>query len=181
MRTSAEPLDLDFLPAAALGTPGRLGLSSAPGLWGPGRGLDPDRRLREALGELVKGYGASVLVTLLEQSEIDVLGSLGREARRAGLTWIHFPIPDMWVPADLVATRRLCRSIVRKLEAGENVVIHCWAGLGRTGTIAAACLIERGARPADAMRSVRAARDGAIQSDAQEQFVLGYGQDEEWG
>jgi len=168
------PLDLDFVPASALGTPGRLGLTCAPGLWEPGRGFDSDLRLQGDLTELVNGYDTRVLVTLLERREAAEVGDLRREARRAGLAWVHFPIPDMWIPSDLIATQQLVHRILRALAAGQNVVIHCWAGLGRTGTIAATCLIARGMEPARAMRVVRAARSGAIQSEAQEHFVLGF-------
>lgn len=178
VRTSADRLAIDFLPGPALGTSGRLGLARAPGRWFPGRSLDSDHRLREDLVDLVEVHGVKVLVTLLERSEIDGLGDLGREARRTGLTWIHFPIPDMWMPADPRAARKLVRRILRALEEGDDVVVHCWAGLGRSGTIAAACLVARGMLPAEAMRTVRAARAGAIQSAEQEQFVLEFRPDE---
>jgi protein-tyrosine phosphatase len=162
---------VDFLPAAVLGAPGRLGLTCAPGRWWPGRAPDSDQRLREDLSELVREHGARVLVTLLEQAEIDSLGDVRREARRAGLAWLHLPIPDMWIPGDLAAARRLVARVLLHLDRGEDVIIHCWAGLGRSGTMAAACLVARGLSPAAAMAAVRAARGGAIQSEAQEQFV----------
>lgn len=174
MPMSAAPLQVDFLPDAALRARGRLGLTCAPGLWWPSRGSHSDLLLRDDLANLVHAHVATVLVTLLEQPEIAALGDLRREARRAGLTWVHFPIPDMWIPADVPATRKLVERILRSLEGGDDVIVHCWAGLGRTGTIAAACLITRGMAPTAAMETVRVARDGAIQSQAQEQFVLGF-------
>ena len=115
-----------------------------------------------------------VLVTLLEQHELAELGDLGSAARRAGLSWLPFPIPDMWIPSDLTVTRHLVAEILRGLEGGDGVVIHCWGGLGRAGTIAACCLVARGAPPERALALVRAARDGAVQSDVQEQFVRSF-------
>jgi len=164
-------LRVDYLPRSALALPGRLGLTRAPGRWSPGRDLDSDVRLREDLAAIAGVHEAKVLVTLLERAELAELGDLDDMSRRAGLGWIHFPIPDMWVPADVAATRRLVRKILRALERGSNVVVHCWGGLGRTGTIAAACLVARGAPVDRALALVRAARPGAVETPAQVQFV----------
>jgi protein-tyrosine phosphatase len=54
------------------------------------------------------------------------------------------------------------------------VVVHCWGGLGRSGTIAAACLVARGAGAEEAIAAVRAARPGAVQTAAQELFVADF-------
>jgi protein-tyrosine phosphatase len=164
-------LDLDFLPAEAFGLPGRLGLCRAPGRWSTGRGVDGDDRLRDDLDDLVETHRVAVLVTLLEQQEIAALGELGAEARRAGLEWIHFPIGDVSIPRDADAAVRLVARILRDLEQGRNVVVHCWGGLGRAGTIAAACLVARGMAPSRAIATVRRTRPGAIQTRAQELFV----------
>ncbi len=173
MELSPSPfaLRVDFLPRSALAPlPGRLGLTRAPGRWDPGRNLDSDVRLREDLDVLAQEHGAKLLVTLVERPELAKLGDLRGEARRAGLTWIHFPIPDLWVP-DVAATRRLVARMLRSLERGDGVVVHCWGGLGRAGTIAASCLVAHGRSPDRALALVRAARPGAVQSEAQEQFV----------
>jgi len=164
-------LRVDFLPRSALGLAGRLGLTRAPGRWWPGREADGDARLREDVRTLAEDHGARLLVTLLERMELGELGDVGAAARRAGLAWIHFPIPDMWVPADMEAARRLVARMLAALQRGEGVVVHCWGGLGRAGTIAACCLVARGVEPARAISIVRAARPGAIQSAEQERFV----------
>ena len=167
-------MEVDFLPPSALPLPGRLGLTRAPGRWAPGRNPESGTWLREDLDALARVHGARVLVTLLEQHEIAELGDLRGAARRAGLTWLPFPIEDMGIPSNLAATRQLVDEILRALEAGHGVVIHCWGGLGRAGTIAACCLAARGAAPAQALALVRATRDGAVQSDLQEAFVRSF-------
>jgi len=52
------------------------------------------------------------------------------------------------------------------------VLIHCTGGLGRSGMIAARLLVELGEEPRLAMQRVRAARPGAIETAAQEAYVL---------
>lgn len=164
-------LRVDYLPREVLPLPGRLGLTRAPGRWFAGRAVDSAVRLREDVAALAEVHRAKVLVTLVERQELAELGDLPREARRARLTWIHFPIPDAWVPSDAGATRTLVDRLLRALQRGDDVVVHCWGGLGRAGTIAAACLVARGAAPAEAIALVRATRPGAVQTAAQERFV----------
>ena len=92
-----------------------------------------------------------------------------------GLTWLHCPIPDFdgpgaaferaWVDAGPRA-----RDILRR---GGTVVSHCRGGIGRAGTVASRLLIELGAAtPDEALRRVRKARPGAVETWEQEQHVL---------
>jgi ADP-ribosyl-[dinitrogen reductase] hydrolase len=68
--------------------------------------------------------------------------------------------------------RREGATIREALERGEHVVLHCLAGLGRTGTIAARLLVEFGMEPEAAILRVRDARPGSIQTRKQEKYVL---------
>lgn len=167
-------LRVDFLPASALSLPGRLGMTRAPGRWGPGRSPDPEVRLREDLAAIASHRRVRGLVTLLEREEIREIGDLAGQSRRLGLEWIHFPIVDMEAPKDSCAARALVERILRTLEAGDGVVVHCWGGLGRTGTVAASCLVARGASPSRALEMVRATREGAVQTAEQERFVMDF-------
>ena len=57
--------------------------------------------------------------------------------------YFRFPIPDCGVPANTAIVARLCQEIIYRGENGtkpyDGIYIHCWGGVGRTGTIVA-CL-----------------------------------------
>ncbi len=164
---------VDFLAPDSHGLPGRLGLTIAPGKWRPGLDHASDTLVRDDLLRLRDFYGAKVLVTLLEDFEMKklVVSELLPTARRLRLRTVWFPIPDVTAPSDMEGTARLADDIVGAMAAGETVVVHCRGGLGRSGTIAACCLVARGRDPADAIGLVRAARPGAVEVRDQEDFV----------
>ncbi|MGD9705006.1 MAG: hypothetical protein AB7Q42_04080 [Acidimicrobiia bacterium] len=58
----------------------------------------------------------------------------------AGGRALWFPIPDLHAPTP-IATRVFLDELRRRLTLGERVVMHCGAGIGRAGTMAACLLV----------------------------------------
>jgi Tyrosine phosphatase family len=88
-------------------------------------------------------------------------------------TVIRFPIRDVSVAADHESVERLVRGLLERSQAGENVVIHCEGGLGRTGTIAG-CYLALFGHAADAIlrRLVETRRDPKCpETEEQRQFI----------
>lgn len=173
MAGARRMIHVDFLSQASHGLPGRLGLTVAPGRWRPGLDARADSLVRDDLLCLRDHHGVKLLVTLLEEFEMRILAipELLPTAKRLRLRSIWFPIPDVTAPNDLEATATVVGKILDRMSEGQTVVVHCRGGIGRSGTIAACCLVARGRKPADAIRMVRASRPGAVEVQEQEDFV----------
>lgn len=67
------------------------------------------------------------------------------------------PIPDLHAP-DAERAAAIVDQVVGDLRSGRSVIVHCGAGIGRAGTLAAAVLVRLGLSPADALEVVAASR-----------------------
>lgn len=90
------------------------------------------------------------------------------------MEWHHLPIVDIDIPdATFEGTRHQHSAKMRfLLENGANVLLHCRGGLGRAEMIAARLLIEMGTDARTAIKQVRTARPSAIETSAQERWVM---------
>jgi protein-tyrosine phosphatase len=71
--------------------------------------------------------------------------------------WTHLPMQDFGLAAEVDAYRAVIDDVAATVRGGGSVLLHCAAGIGRTGT-SAACLLKRlGASKALALQRVREA------------------------
>lgn len=70
---------------------------------------------------------------------------------------IWFPIPDLHAPSpDRV--RPFLEQLAEHLQSGRSLLMHCGAGIGRAGTMAAALLMHMGISHENALSAVASAR-----------------------
>lgn len=106
----------------------------------------------------IESLGIDTVVCLSQQHElveryphyVDWLAEAGEAA-------IWHPIPDLHAPHPDEAVK-LVDEILRRLDLDHHVLIHCGAGIGRAGTIAAAVLLRRGVPLDHALATVAACR-----------------------
>lgn len=127
---------------------------------------------------LIAGWGAVAMVTLMEDHEFELLKvqRLPYAAIELGISWFHVPIRDVSIPDFRFHERWLGIGVRLReiLQADGKVLIHCRGGLGRSGLVAAMLLIDGGINSQEAIRMVRQARPGTIETIQQEAFVRGY-------
>lgn len=90
---------------------------------------------------------------------------------RYGLEGLHLPIPDFTPPDDASVDEFLAKARFYAHE-GKAVVVHCGAGMGRTGTLIACYLVDKGFDAAEAIQLVRRSRPGSIETAEQEEAVF---------
>ena len=88
--------------------------------------------------------GIQQVISLLEPSETRSLGlDAEREQVKAhAMEFISFPIPDMGLPPSVEDFAKLSKKVFRQVNAGVNTLIHCHAGIGRSGMLVAGILLH---------------------------------------
>lgn len=145
--------------------PGRLWLSSMPGRFDSWTSFQVQAR----------GCALGLVVCLTPRGEVAEL-SPAYHAALVGdslpFRWQNLPIPNFGVPEDRAGFRQEVRSIAASLQRGDSVLLHCAAGMGRTGTAAACVLKALGLPDDEALRRVREA--GSNPQNALQSGLVGW-------
>lgn len=135
------------------GRRGRLLLTSMPGRWEP---------FEETLVELLACSRVIVLTPDAEIAEKSprYLAWLQTREPSSPPRVVRFPIGDYGVPDDRDAYAALVRETAEAIVGGEAVVVHCAAGVGRTGTFAVCVMLELGYPRTAAVETIKALGSG---------------------
>lgn len=132
--------------------------------------------------------GVTTFIDLTEEDEYGLrpyaplVGKLAA-ARGMALTHLRWPIHDLTAPT-APQMARILDAIDAALAAGETVYVHCYGGIGRTGTVIGCWLVRHGLSGQAALDRIAAWRagtpDGARPSPetrAQRAMVLNWAQE----
>ncbi len=154
------------------GRAGELGLTILPGRKDRSRKLDADLAVLDE-------EGFRTVLCLLTEDEFERYGipELRKAYADRGFSARYFAIPDQNPPSSLAEADEVVEWMDGVLGSGENLLVHCVGGLGRSGTMAACYLLKFGGftDPAAAIQAVREARSPrAIETRRQEEFIEEY-------
>ena len=114
----------------------------------------------------IQKQGVKSIITMTENSL--------PESWVKNIQYLHVPTEDFSAP-DMEQIDEAVEFIQKRLENNEPVMVHCAAGIGRTGTILACYLVKYQKLTAkDAIQKVRKERPGSIQSESQELAISLY-------
>ena len=94
----------------------------------------------------ISRLGIRQVVSLLEPSEARHLGLDNErlEVKAHSMGFVSFPIPDMGVPPSVDDYAQIVQMLFNQVCAGINTLVHCRAGIGRSGLLAAGVLLYTG-------------------------------------
>jgi protein-tyrosine phosphatase len=97
------------------------------------------------------------------------------------------PIKSFSTPSRAEMIRTL-DTIDTALAGGQTVYVHCWAGIGRTGTVVGCYLVRHGLSGTQALEEIAQLRQGtphggwtSPETEAQRQMVLNWAEEAEVG
>ena len=120
----------------------------------------------------LQGAGIDILVSMIEEPEAIELG-LGQEAaaaKRAGLRFVQYPIPDGSTPSDMQKFEAFLIDLENELAAGKRIGIHCRGCIGRSSVVAASLMIRSGVPAKQAWIQIETARGFPV-PDTPEQLI----------
>ena len=162
--------DLTLLPYGLAGSIYRSPLPFSPM-------FDPADRVLDAYSKA----GIDVVVMLTQPKEVQrLIGmNLAKRYQELGFDVIRAPIADFSVP-EVGALNKPIRETLRAARDGQTIVIHCHAGLGRTGMFAA-CLakVVFGMDGMEARAWVRQHIRHAVETVEQLEYILSFELSEE--
>lgn len=133
----------------------------------PGQVAGSARPMSDDALAVLAQHGVRALVTLTETPVAE------ESLLRTNLASVHVPVADFTAPT-LAQVEEAVAAIDDFRARDLPVVVHCAAGIGRTGTVLACYLVSLGADPSAAIDQIREQRPGSIETPEQEAVVREY-------
>ncbi len=116
-------------------------------------------------------WAPDLVLTMTTQAELDRVGAggFGADLLAVGIAWRHLPIVDLGAPDGQIVAQwgDVARMGVDALARGGKILVHCFAGCGRSGMAALRLMVDAGQDPQLALHTLRVARSCAVETDAQ--------------
>lgn len=119
--------------------------------------------------------GVRQMVSLLEDHEAYGLGlqNENKLAEQNHMAFVSFPIQDRGIPNSISEFSNITKKLCQEIAEGRNTVVHCRAGIGRTGIVAAGILLHCGFKPDEAFGLISAKRGIQVpDTDEQRNWIL---------
>lgn len=143
MRSEKRPLDESYWVE-----PGRFLAGEYPGH------LDPEQARRRLDGFLEADF--DTFIDLTKPGEVYPYAKILSEQAQAyevAAQYYRFPIGDFGLPSPS-QMKAILDQIDESLRAGRRIYLHCWGGIGRTGTTVGCYLVRHGLDGEQALRQL---------------------------
>jgi protein-tyrosine phosphatase len=142
---------------------GRILMSAYPGDISRQKALLKAKQLVDANITLVACLQEKSELVRFQPYEPDILLAHKNANLETKIEFINFGIPDYDI-ADDDLVDEFTDDLVKRFHDGENILLHCWGGHGRTGTIAAVLLCKLYDISADeSLKRVQAVHDCRVE------------------
>ena len=120
--------------------PGRFAAGEYPGALNRSEAAYKLRMLLNA------GVGRFIDLTESNEGLLPYAGTGADEARQLGTAFEHVrhSVVDLHVPESPLKTAAILDDIDGAMADGKTVYVHCWGGVGRTGTVVGCWLVRHG-------------------------------------
>jgi protein tyrosine/serine phosphatase len=138
---------------------------------------------------LLHAAGIDTFIDLTREGELEPYESVLEtivDERRGSPAYCRLSVRDLDVPTP-EQMHRILDLIDAEHDRGRSVYLHCWAGVGRTGTVVGCYLVRHGLSGQEALDRIATLWQGmekryrapqSPETEAQRQFVLGWAEEE---